>query len=41
VDILWRNPTSGENWVWYLDGTTFAGNSQLFTVADPWEIVGR
>lgn len=40
-DIVWRNPTTGENWVWFLDGTTFTGSAQLFTVPAPWEIVGR
>jgi hypothetical protein len=38
-DILWRNPTTGDNWVWFMNGTNFAGSALLFNVPDPWEIV--
>jgi hypothetical protein len=36
--IQWRNPTTGENWLWYLDGVNFSSSSQLFTVPDPWQV---
>jgi hypothetical protein len=39
-DILWRNPTTGDNYVWFMDGTNFTGSALLFNVAAPWEIVG-
>jgi hypothetical protein len=39
-DILWRNSTTGENYVWYMDGATFTGSAQINTVPAPWEIVG-
>jgi hypothetical protein len=35
--IQWRNPTTGENWLWYLDGVNFSSSSQLLTVPDPWQ----
>jgi hypothetical protein len=39
-DILWRNPTTGDNYVWFMNGTTFTSSALLFNVASPWEIVG-
>ena len=40
-DILWRNASTGENYVWYLDGVTVLGGGSLPTVADQnWKIVG-
>ena len=40
-DILWRNTTSGENAVWYLNGTTVSGFAVLDSMPDQsWEIVG-
>ncbi len=41
-DILWRNTTSGENVVWYMNGKDFAGWDYLLpTVSDQtWTIVG-
>ena len=38
--IIWRNPTTGENYVWYMDGTTRTSSVKLTTVPSPWEIVG-
>ncbi|MGA7827096.1 MAG: FG-GAP-like repeat-containing protein [Geobacteraceae bacterium] len=41
TEILWRNPTTGENWAWNMDGTTLASSVQLQTFAGPnWNIVG-
>ncbi|MCX5838916.1 MAG: M12 family metallo-peptidase [Deltaproteobacteria bacterium] len=40
-DILWRNASTGENVVWYMNGVTFTGGGFLLTVPDlNWEIVG-
>jgi hypothetical protein len=40
-DILWRNASTGENYVWYMDGVTVLGGGNLPTVADQnWKIVG-
>ena len=40
-DILWRNTTSGQNAVWYLDGVTVTGSAVLDSMADQtWTIVG-
>jgi hypothetical protein len=41
-DILWRNTTSGQNAVWYLDGATVTGFAVLDSMTDQsWKIVGR
>jgi hypothetical protein len=40
-DILWRNQTTGDNYVWYLSGTTFV--SEVALPAEPdtsWCIIG-
>ena len=40
-DILWRNATRGENYVWFMDGVTRTGGAYLDTVADlNWKFVG-
>jgi uncharacterized delta-60 repeat protein len=40
-DILWRNASTGDNYVWYLDGVTVQGGGNLPTVADQnWNVVG-
>ena len=40
-DILWRNTSTGDNYVWYLDGVTVLGGGNLPTVADQnWKAVG-
>jgi hypothetical protein len=35
ADLIWRNTATGQNLVWYLDGTTFLGLEGLPTLADP------
>ena len=40
-DILWRNGSTGDNYVWYLDGLTVLGGGVLPLVADQnWKVVG-
>jgi hypothetical protein len=40
-DLLWRNQTTGDNEVWFMDGTTKTGSSLIDNEADTtWEIVG-
>jgi len=39
-DVVWRNTTTGENELWYLQNTTLVGAAVLPTVADTaWQIV--
>ncbi len=39
-DLVWRNRTTGQNVVWYLDGVTFLSQALLPTVTDTnWQIV--
>jgi hypothetical protein len=33
LDILWRNATTGENRVWFMDGTTLTGTASLPTTS--------
>jgi hypothetical protein len=33
-DILWRNTSTGENYVWFMNGTTRTGGSYLESIAD-------
>jgi len=41
VDILWRNPSTGEVGVWYMDGITRQGMGFTVSQTDPnWRIVG-
>jgi hypothetical protein len=41
ADILWRNQTTGDNAVWFMNGTTFTGSVLLPRAADTnWQIVG-
>jgi hypothetical protein len=38
-DILWRNTSSGQNYVSYMNGVTVTGADSLPTIADPnWRI---
>jgi RHS repeat-associated protein len=38
-DILWRNYVTGENYVWYMNGTVMTGGAHLATEADTnWRI---
>jgi len=40
-DILWRNKTDGANFVWTMNGTTYAGTAQLPAETDlSWDICG-
>jgi hypothetical protein len=40
-DILWRNTSSGENYIWYMNGAAVTAGGVLPTVADQnWKIVG-
>ena len=41
TDIVWRNKTTGQNAVWFMNGTTWVSTSWLIEVTDTsWEIVG-
>jgi hypothetical protein len=41
TDILWRNTSSGQNAVWYMDGVTVTGFAILDSMPDQaWNIVG-
>jgi len=41
TSILWRHAVTGNNAVWFLDGTTFAGGANLPAVSDTnWQIAG-
>ena len=41
VDILWRNASSGINIVWFMNGTDWAGSTEIMPVGDlSWKIVG-
>jgi len=39
-DILWRDSSSGQNVVWYMDGTTHTGDGSIQSVPVNWQIVG-
>jgi hypothetical protein len=40
ADIVWRNTTSGQPWVWMMDANNIAGNGPLPTLSDlDWQIV--
>ena len=41
TDILWRNKSTGQNVVWFMDGVAYGSYAWLLEVADlNWEIVG-
>ena len=41
TDILWRNKSTGQNVVWFMDGTTYSNYAWLLEVTDlNWQIVG-
>ena len=41
ADILWRNSSTGENYVYLMNGTTITGEGYLRTVADQnWRVAG-
>jgi hypothetical protein len=39
-DILWRNASTGQNLVWYMNGTTVAGTALIDSCDLNWKIVG-
>jgi hypothetical protein len=40
-DILWRDTSTGDNSIWFMDGATYNGSyAMLPTVATNWQIVG-
>ena len=41
ADLLWRNYTTGENYVWFMNGTATIGGASLLPIADVrWRIEG-
>jgi len=41
TDILWRNKSTGQNVVWFMNGTTYSNYAELMQVTDTnWQIVG-
>lgn len=41
-DLLWRNGSTGANYIWYMDGAAVVGGASLPSVSDPhWEIAAR
>ena len=41
ADILWRNKTTGQNVVWFMNGTTYSNYAEFMQVTDTnWQIVG-
>src|SRR2546430_1396717 len=41
TDILWRNYSTGENAVWYMNGRAYLSTATIQSVSDTdWEIVG-
>ena len=40
TDILWRNTATGQNSIWFMDGTTLTSSAFITTVATTWAIAG-
>src|SRR5437879_7826427 len=41
ADILWRNSSTGENYVWLMNGTTITGKGSVRTEPDlNWQVAG-
>jgi hypothetical protein len=40
ADILWRNSTTGEVYIWLMNGSTFASSGSLGYVSSDWTIAG-
>jgi len=40
ADILWRNSTTGEVYIWLMNGTTIASSGSLGYVSSDWSIAG-
>jgi streptogramin lyase len=39
-DLLWENSTTGDNYIWLMDGTTFQSSVYLATLSTDWSIAG-
>ena len=39
-DLLWRNATTGDVYIWYMNGLSMASYSFVGNIPQPWEIVG-
>jgi hypothetical protein len=39
-DILWRNSTTGQVYLWFMNGTTFASSGSVGYVSSDWVIQG-
>jgi hypothetical protein len=39
-DVVWRNQTSGQNMVWYMNGAAKLGEEAFLSFAAPWQIAG-
>lgn len=37
-DILWRDSTTGEVYVWLINGTSIVGQGSPYTVSSDWQI---
>ena len=41
TDIAWQNASTGQVYVWLMDGTTLASHGSVFTLGDPnWQLAG-
>ncbi len=40
TDILWRNTATGQNAIWFMDGTSVTSTAFITTVANAWTIAG-
>ena len=40
ADILWQNSTTGQLYIWLMNGTTVASQASPGTVASPWSVPG-
>jgi hypothetical protein len=41
ADILWRNQSTGQNWLWTMDGLSVSQSKSINTIGLDWEIAGR
>jgi hypothetical protein len=41
ADILWRNQSTGQNWLWAMNGFDIKNSSSINTISLDWEIGGR
>src|SRR6266404_4279997 len=40
TDILWRNPYTGQNAIWFMDGTTLSSSAFMTSASPAWTIAG-